>query len=38
MNYLLTYLLTFLKLVKQCIPEKTVTIRPKNKPGFDPAL
>ena len=29
---------TFLNLIKQCIPEKTVTIRPKDKPWFDSAL
>ena len=29
---------TFLKLVKQCIPGKTVSIRPKDKAWFDSAL
>ena len=29
---------TFLNLVKQCIPKKTVTIRSKDKPWFDSAL
>ena len=29
---------TFLTLIKECIPEKSVVIRPKDKPWFDSAL
>ena len=29
---------TFLKLIKECIPDKSVVIRPKDKPWFDSAL
>lgn len=28
----------YLKLVRECIPEKSVTIRPKDKPWFDSTL
>ena len=28
----------YLKLVRECIPEKTITIRPKDKPWFDSVL
>ena len=37
-NKILHFSTKYMSLVRECIPEKTVTIRPKDKPWFDSTL